>query len=311
MIEDTKSIVSQEDARSVDAAARLLNRRQMLRMGGAGVITLVGLGGSGGRSAFAKNSIVSTPALEEGPYWIDETGAAFHRVDVRANVNGKNAQPGLPLHLELNVGKIVKGALVPLPNAFIYIWHCSASGIYSGEAGLDSGADTFLRGYQVTDAKGAAKFLTIYPGWYGGRTAHIHARIRLYPGSDPTKKPIYDYETQFFFDDAATNKLYKSVAPYNRRSNRDTSNADDPVYTGGSLDANGVTANAGTRATTHLTVKPAYATASFGVALNLALKEPAGGGPKRGGPGGPGGFRGHRPPPGPPPDFPDSGERGF
>ena len=165
--------------------------------------------------------------------------------DVRANVDGKNPQPGLPLHLELTVGKIAGGALVPLPNAFIYIWHCSAEGVYSGEAGLNSGADTYLRGYQVTDAKGAAKFLTIYPGWYGGRTVHIHARIRLYPGDNPKKTPTYDYETQFFFDDAATAKIYKSVAPYNQRPDRDTFNADDHVYTGGSLDADGVTANAG------------------------------------------------------------------
>jgi protocatechuate 3,4-dioxygenase beta subunit len=30
----------------------------------------------------------------------------------------------------------------------------------------------------VTDANGIVEFLTIYPGWYSGRTVHIHFKIR-------------------------------------------------------------------------------------------------------------------------------------
>lgn len=40
--------------------------------------------------------------------------------------------------------------------------------------------DCFLRGYQVTDSNGAVEFTTIYPGWYSGRTVHIHYKIRLF-----------------------------------------------------------------------------------------------------------------------------------
>jgi len=35
-----------------------------------------------------------------------------------------------------------------------------------------------LRGYQITDENGIAEFITIYPGWYSGRTVHIHFKIR-------------------------------------------------------------------------------------------------------------------------------------
>ena len=36
---------------------------------------------------------------------------------------------------------------------------------------------TFLRGRQTTDAAGMVEFHTIYPGWYPGRTVHIHLMV--------------------------------------------------------------------------------------------------------------------------------------
>src|SRR5206468_12278161 len=50
----------------------------------------------------------------------------------------------------------------------------------------------FLRGYQVSDSNGAVEFLTIYPGWYGGRTVHIHFKIRLFAAGRRT----YDFTSQ-------------------------------------------------------------------------------------------------------------------
>jgi len=49
-----------------------------------------------------------------------------------------------------------------------------------GPAGAGSGGseptddETDLRGAQVTNAEGIVAFVTIYPGWYRGRTVHIH-----------------------------------------------------------------------------------------------------------------------------------------
>ena len=37
--------------------------------------------------------------------------------------------------------------------------------------------DTYLRGIQRTNAKGWARFETVYPGWYRGRTPHIHMKV--------------------------------------------------------------------------------------------------------------------------------------
>jgi len=37
----------------------------------------------------------------------------------------------------------------------------------------------FLRGIQRTDAKGVAVFQTVYPGWYSGRTVHIHVMVHV------------------------------------------------------------------------------------------------------------------------------------
>ena len=38
---------------------------------------------------------------------------------------------------------------------------------------------TYLRGAQVTDANGVVTFTTIFPGWYTGRTTHIHLKVHI------------------------------------------------------------------------------------------------------------------------------------
>jgi protocatechuate 3,4-dioxygenase beta subunit len=110
----------------------------------------------------------------------------------------------------------------------VAIWHCDAAGNYSGypnqgsDRTLDTSGQTFLRGSQRVDASGTAAFRTIYPGWYRGRTTHIHARVFL---GDRTV-----LTSQIFFPDALSEYLYRFVAPYDRRgSARDTMNADDRI----------------------------------------------------------------------------------
>ena len=44
---------------------------------------------------------------------------------------------------------------------------------------MNGNAGTFLRGIQRTDAKGLATFVTVFPGWYQGRTTHIHVKVHL------------------------------------------------------------------------------------------------------------------------------------
>ena len=66
----------------------------------------------------------------------------------------------------------------PIAGAAVDVWHCDAGGVYSG-FGHGSGNRTFMRGIQRTNAKGIATFRTVYPGWYMGRTVHIHVKVHL------------------------------------------------------------------------------------------------------------------------------------
>lgn len=64
---------------------------------------------------------------------------------------------------------------------------------------------TFLRGVQITDEQGRVEFETIYPGWYIGRTIHIHFRVRVADGKNGEVLKGHSCHTgQFFIDDALT-----------------------------------------------------------------------------------------------------------
>jgi protocatechuate 3,4-dioxygenase beta subunit len=129
----------------------------------------------------ATSSCVLTPELTEGPYWLD---------DELLRTNITEGQAGIPFNLSITVKDIT--SCLPITNAFVDIWHCNATGAYSGFGG-NSGAgqggpggmggsgpstnETFLRGIAVTDSNGVATFETIQPGWYQGRTPHIHIKV--------------------------------------------------------------------------------------------------------------------------------------
>ncbi|MDJ0394622.1 protocatechuate dioxygenase [Rhodococcus sp. G-MC3] len=82
---------------------------------------------------------------------------------------------------------------------------------------------TYLRGAQTTDANGIAKFTTIFPGWYIGRTTHIHVKVHI------DKKTVLT--TQLFFDDAAKTEIYLT-APYSDHTGweNNVQNSTDNIY---------------------------------------------------------------------------------
>lgn len=178
-----------------------------------------------------------TPQVTEGPYWVDEK---LNRSDIRTDPSTGVARQGTPLTLNVTVINSNSGSCVPLSGAWVDIWHCDAIGIYSDESTYNPGGGTgnvntqgqkFLRGYQVTDDNGQVSFTTIYPGWYSGRTIHVHARIRTWKDSTDTTE-LGDFVTQFFFDDAINNVVL-AQSPYNTRTSaRDTTNATDNIYNG-------------------------------------------------------------------------------
>jgi len=247
---------------------KMKETRRELILRTTGALTLLGLGGLfKADMAEAATSVVLTPQEEEGPFFVDEK---LNRSDILVDPFDNSITEGLPLMLGITISQSVNGIVSPLPNAYVDIWQANAYGVYSDEASQNSTGRKYLRGYQVTDAHGNVHFLTVYPGWYNGRTVHIHCRVRLYSGSTAT----YSFETQFFFDEAITSQVYNSVAPYTARAaQRDTTNSSDSLYnltdcTTGTLSGNELTLV--------LNANTTRAVASYGLVLDLSAAGPDG-----------------------------------
>ena len=238
--------------------ARPIDRRYLLAgLGTAGVGTLLaacgggdgdgaspsssGSGGSGGSATTAgtaatgagdvaalfdeATSCALTPEQTEGPFYIDVDAV---RSDIRED------REGVPLRLGV---RVLDEACAPVPDAIVEVWHCDATGLYSGfEAasrggsgggGGEGGDGTrYLRGGQATDGDGIAQFTTVYPGWYQGRTIHVHAKAHVGNGEVLT--------TQLYFDEDVTAAVQERE-PYASDTGRDTFNDDDGIFSDATL----------------------------------------------------------------------------
>jgi protocatechuate 3,4-dioxygenase beta subunit len=175
----------------------------------------------------AAPSCIVRPALTEGPYFVDEK---LNRSDIRSDMKTNTVKPGTQLTLTFNVSRVASSGCTALANAQVDIWHCDAAGVYSDASDPGFGstkAQNFLRGYQMTDASGKASFVTIYPGWYGGRAVHIHFKIRTTTGGRTS-----DFTSQLFFDDSLNAEVF-ATAPYSSKGSGWLRNAQDGIYTGG------------------------------------------------------------------------------
>lgn len=179
---------------------------------------------------------LETVEVTQGPYYFDVDSI---RSDIRED------RPGTRLDLAL---RVLDRDCLPVPSSVVEIWHCDAGGVYSGfevsqggpgggsrgaggtsdgsyssgvsvAAPIDDG--TYLRGAQVADEHGIVQFVTIYPGWYRGRTPHIHLKVHVERSNVLT--------AQLYFDDTLTDAVYQS-SPYDARPGRDTRNSDDSIY---------------------------------------------------------------------------------
>ncbi|WP_089100358.1 intradiol ring-cleavage dioxygenase [Streptomyces hyaluromycini] len=198
-----------------------------------------------------------TSELVEGPYYID---ADKLRQDVTED------QEGIPLHLTLKV--IDAETCKPLRNAAVDIWHCNASGIYSGYEEMGSGGggggtpptgtpptdaptgtptgpppggggghqeptdDTrYLRGTWHTDRHGHVTFKTVFPGWYQGRCVHIHVKVHVDgEWTDAGYEGGHTCHTgQLFFDEKSV-LLSAEVEPYASNTTTRTTLDGDSIY---------------------------------------------------------------------------------
>ncbi len=166
------------------------------------------------------------PQAVEGPYYFDPS-------QVRSDI--AEGMPGAAVKLVLHV--VDAQGCAALPGLRVDIWHADARGVYSGYSGQGDARDisskgaTYLRGTQMTGSDGRVTFRTIYPGWYPGRTPHIHLKVFL----DKTTLVT----GQNYFPDDLSAKIYRERAPYSARPVADTSNARDGIFMDGARDGGG------------------------------------------------------------------------
>ncbi|MBF4163340.1 dioxygenase family protein [Nocardioides acrostichi] len=172
--------------------AHLRDRRAALKLMGLSAAGLGGaavlLGSGAGGAAALASSGTSTCTAEEipeetaGPYPGDGsngpdvlTESGVVRRDIRRSFGDSTTKaPGVKhtFVLRLTSTETCK----PLKGLAVYAWHCNREGKYSmySEGITD---ENYLRGVQVSNAKGRVRFTSIYPACYSGRWPHIHFEV--------------------------------------------------------------------------------------------------------------------------------------
>jgi protocatechuate 3,4-dioxygenase beta subunit len=194
-----------------------IRRREALTtLGGLGLTGVLGGAAAaltgGAPPAGAAGSCVLSPEVTEGPYWIDDS---VTRRDIR------EGKAGLPLDIVFTIENAKTCEIIGA--ADVEIWHCDATGEYSGfdAAGHGRSSTRYLRGHQKSDASGHARFLTVFPGWYSGRTPHIHLKVHV--GGNVV------HTGQVFFNETTTAAVYRK-SPYKSHGQPDTRHAADNIY---------------------------------------------------------------------------------
>ena len=171
---------------------------------------------------------------EEGPYFVDDSASGYLRSNILSNLDGTSTQTGISLALTIYVYDSEKSCAA-MQGVQVDIWHCNSSGIYSAESVEATVGQSWLRGYQLTDSSGKVTFSTIIPGWYSGRTTHIHLRFRsTYDETDTSGSNTM----QIFFDQTLVDTINTTISPYSAEGKNPTTNASDRVY---SAQENGTT----------------------------------------------------------------------
>jgi hypothetical protein len=190
---------------------RPLRRRELLIAAGG-----VGLGSfwlaralTGGSGSAAQADCVLSKQATEGPYWVANH---LRRRDIT------EGRPGIPLRLHLRV--LDASTCKPIKGADVEIWHADAGGVYSDVQG---NTKTFLRGHQISNSQGFVTFDTVYPGWFRGRTPHIHIKVHVGSG--------YVCTGQLFFADTISARVYRTKR-YRSHGQADTTNGSDSIYAG-------------------------------------------------------------------------------
>jgi protocatechuate 3,4-dioxygenase beta subunit len=167
--------------------------------------------------------------------WAEQDEGPYHRAAQPERRDVTEDRVGIALQLGI---RMTDGDAA-IRDAAVEIWHCDALGRYSGFPPPEPSAvvtsetaprgeylpdQTFLRGRQHTDRAGMVEFRTIYPGWYPGRTVHIHVMAHAAGRV---------FTSQLYFADPLSDLVLASSL-YDQRPSRDTTNDSDEIFpTGG------------------------------------------------------------------------------
>lgn len=178
--------------------------------------------------------VLSTCAVRR--LWAEQDEGPYHRDTQPVRRDIVEDREGVAVRLGIRLAH--DDGATPLQHAAVEIWQCDALGRYSGfpppvpSAVTAQSAprvaylpdQTFLRGRQTSDLAGMVEFRTIYPGWYPGRTVHIHVMVHV---GDLV------LTSQLYFPNDVSDQVMV-LPPYAERPGRDTTNGTDTIFpTGG------------------------------------------------------------------------------
>jgi len=166
--------------------------------------------------------------LTEGPCWAPSA-------PVRQDVS--EGEPGVPLRLALRI--VQADGCSPLEGAEVEIWYCNIDGLYSAEdvqsvafcTSNDEHAVSgyFFRGRAISDADGKLSFHGCFPGWYPGRSIHIHVLVRPAANAGEATTQNTVAMSQLFFPEELTAEIFATVPEYIEKGQPDTRFARDGV----------------------------------------------------------------------------------
>ncbi|PVF99644.1 aromatic compound dioxygenase [Serendipita vermifera] len=208
-------------------------------------------------TSIRNTTCVTAPEVTEGPYYLNND---LVRQDLT------ESQGGVPL--ELDIGIIDTSNCQPLSNVLVELWHCNATGHYSGfttstagfgappgggsgsasfslPSGVPMPSDgnpppspmtdnlNFLRGGWQSNDAGIVAFKTIYPGYYDGRAIHIHTMIHQNitynsNGTYTSRSGSLVHVGQMFFEDTFSDKIM-AISPYKDTTMNRTYNTQDSI----------------------------------------------------------------------------------
>jgi len=235
-------------------------RRKFIRNTATTAAALRLAAGAGHLHAASRPICMLNQEQEEGPYYLD-------REILRKDIT--EGKLGIPLRLRLTI--VDAKHCNSIPNAALDIWHCDASGIYSGYTAFNpmgpggpggrppgppansemggpppsgppigrppkmqpSEKQIFLRGVQLSDAQGIVEFETIYPGHYMGRVNHIHMKVHIggNAGGPEYRGGHVAHTGQIFFPEEIS-KFVTATHPYADHKIHRTTIEEDQVFNG-------------------------------------------------------------------------------